>query len=55
MGRILIQSTLFLTYFISLKKIDKQVFTGEICTEFQLSMSANFIFSWVVNLFKKRL
>lgn len=36
-----------------LKKRDKKEFIGDICTEFQLSISANFRFSCVVNLVKK--
>jgi hypothetical protein len=40
------------SFFEKLKKIDKNEFIGEICTEFQLSISANFKFSCVVNLVK---
>jgi hypothetical protein len=43
------------SFFVKLKKIDMKEFTGLICTEFQVSISANFNFNWLVNLFKKRL
>jgi hypothetical protein len=39
------------SFFEKLKKIDRKEFNGEIFTEFQLSISANFKFSCVVNLF----
>jgi hypothetical protein len=36
-----------------LKKIDKKELTGDICAEFQLSISASFKFNCVVNFDKK--
>jgi hypothetical protein len=41
------------SFFEKLKNIDKKEFIGDICTEFQLSISANFKFNCVVNLVKK--
>jgi hypothetical protein len=41
------------SFFEKLKNIDRNELTGEICTEFQLSISANFKLSWVVNFVKK--
>jgi hypothetical protein len=35
-----------------LKKTDINELSGDICTEFQLSMSASFRLSWVVNFVK---
>jgi len=40
------------SFFEKLKKIDKKEFIGDICTEFQLSISTNFRFNWVVNFDK---
>lgn len=41
------------SFFVKLKKIDKNELRGLICTEFQLSISDNFKFNFVVNLVKK--
>jgi hypothetical protein len=41
------------SFLVKLKNIDKNELTGEICTEFQLSISDNFNWSCVVNLVKK--
>lgn len=37
------------SFLVKLKKIDKNELSGLMCTEFQLSISANFKFSFVVN------
>jgi hypothetical protein len=41
------------SFFEKLKKIDKKEFRGDICTEFQLSISASFKFNLVVNFDRK--
>jgi hypothetical protein len=41
------------SFFEKLKKTDINELSGDMCTEFQLSMSASFKLSCVVNLVKK--
>jgi hypothetical protein len=41
-----------LSFLEKLKKTDKNECMGDMCTEFQLSISANFKFNCVVNLVK---
>jgi hypothetical protein len=40
------------SFLVKLKKIDRNELSGLMCTEFQLSISANFRFNFVVNFVK---
>lgn len=56
-SKVLIETHLKLTkvsFFVKLKKIDKNELRGLICTEFQLSISTSFRLSCVVNFVKNK-